>query len=193
MEIGSLAEWAGAAASAVAIILAMKANRIASQANESVQKSENERMLYQQQQDAKLAQAEEERRRIDSQQLEATQRKERRELAGVLQAWWVKPRDFPKRKYGFILQNEGAHSGVFRDVVVKHSSKHGYGVMEIEVVPPGTYFQQNAQTLLEPVEHLFGYDPVAHSEKFEIIEVAYTDSLGDRWIWTPEGLREAPK
>lgn len=38
MEIGSLAEWAGAIASAMAIFLAMKANMIATQANESVQK-----------------------------------------------------------------------------------------------------------------------------------------------------------
>lgn len=191
MEIGSLAEWAGAIASAMAIFLAMKANMIATQANESVQKSEKARMEYQQKQDEKIVTAEEQRRILEAQKLEDHRRKERREQAGVLQVWWVKPADHPHRLYGFILRNEGPGSNLFRDVTIRHISKQGEAKTTIKAVPPGTYFQQNTSTFLEPVTELSEYQPVSHSDRFEITEVSYKDSLGDRWIWTPSGLVEA--
>lgn len=180
MEWGSVAELFGAASSFLALLIAWQANKIAKSAQEAAVK------------------AAEDARNFTTQRATAVMKRERRELAGQLQVWWVKKDD----AWGFVLQNQGNSPCVFKDVSIRYSPGHFNDETVICTVPPGIYFLENKKSVqiengkqkgsvLEPLVDLSTCKPISKSKDYTILAVEYTDSLNIRWRWTPEtGLEE---
>lgn len=208
---GSIVEWVeavGTLASAVltipAIVMAAHAKKTAKEsadiAAESARKAEElekQRLEMQLEQDKRLQEYEAKRQAMAEEQRQADILRERRELAGQLQVWWVTYRETPnsQEEWGFMVENKGLNTCVYRNVEIVHMANGHSNVTPIEVIPPGTYFVQNimaCRRVLQVVVDPTKYSPVSISKSHIIKSLQYTDALGTRWCWTPEsGLQPA--
>lgn len=194
----ALGTWASAVLAIPAIWLAIRADRSAKESALKAEELDRQRLEMQREQDERLRAYEAKRQAMAEEQRQADMQRERRELAGQLQVWWVfggeKTLSGEYSDWGFIVQNRGISPCVYRSLLITHSSSWGTNTTRIEAVPPGTYFVRNngdllgtLTTLTDPTE----YTPVSSSKNYTIDELRYIDALGNHWRWTPlEGLQQ---
>lgn len=200
---GSIVEWVEALGTLVsaalaipAIWLAILADRSAKDSARKAEELDRQRLEMQREQDERLRQYEAKRQIMAEEQRQADMQRERRELAGQLQVWWVIYQEDPKveEKWGFMIQNKGLSTCVYRHVEIKHIANRYSGTTTIEVIPPGTYYVENStenRRVLQVVVDPTKYSPVSISKSHVIQSLQYTDALGARWCWTPaEGLQQ---
>jgi len=179
MDIGSVGEWVGGIASIVAagvsiaaLIVAMKANSFAREANKTSQKTLG--VSHKGRADA-LSQAE---------------RARREGVASQLQAWWV---GSDTSGWGVEVVNGSSGAAVFRDVVI--DVKGDAPSIRIAVLPPGHYFVRAKSAgwdLPKPIVSTDGLMPITKSPKHLVTAMKFCDPLGSSWLWrVDDGLTEA--
>lgn len=173
---GSIPEWIaailGSGLSFVAVYLAWKANKTAEAANLRFDESE-----------------------------QRNEERERRSLAGSLQAWWVAEQ--PSKRWGVLVVNESGTPNMFQDVEihVMHTLSRDRAPkadsFSIKVLPPGRMFVPfkgpvsggKNWELAKSIKKECTYEPIASSGRFLVLMIEFTDQLSNRWQWSPkEGL-----
>lgn len=195
--VEAIGTWASAALAVPAIWLAIRADRSAKDSARKAEELDRQRLKMQREQDERLREYEAKRQTMAEEQRQADMQRERRELAGQLQVWWVfggkQTLSGEYTDWGFIVQNRGISPCVYRSLLIKHSSSRGSNTTRIEAVPPGTYFVRNNGDFLGTLTTLADptvYTPVSSSKNYTIDELQYIDALGNHWRWTPsEGLQ----
>ncbi|GAA4772033.1 hypothetical protein [Microbacterium gilvum] len=184
MEPGTWAEWVGSIASIAAavvsifaLIVAMKANAHAKEANETSQST--------------LAVSN--RMRTDA--LESSERRRRLETASELQAWWAATPD--GRRWGVVIVNGSRGAGVFRDITLTSRDTSATYVTPIPMLPPGTFVllpEENGKGIPQPVDPSDQWHPLTRSRKHVVVSIDFTDPVGTAWRWDAgNGLRPSPE
>ncbi len=170
MELGTLAEWAGAIAAVIGTLISLFALSYARKANETAEATRRESQAANK----------------EAHDLEA--QRDKRLLAGSLQAWWAKKHD--ENTWGVLVANLGQAGTVFRDVTITAKVNEYRKVLDLQVVPPGLLFVESTAAgsgwglpaAVEPHE----CDYLAKSSKHEITRIDFTDQLGVHWSWDPD-------
>lgn len=123
-------------------------------------------------------------------------------MASQLQAWWVTWNDGTADHYGVIVNNGGDGATVFREVEIetrgnaRASTTAPDRLITFETLPPGAYIVESPPknshskavwSRKQPVSSLDGYSPLLDARAWSIERIAFTDSTGARWVWTPKG------
>ncbi|MGQ4543801.1 hypothetical protein ACUH97_04190 [Dermabacteraceae bacterium P13088] len=128
------------------------------------------------------------------------QERERRLIAGTLQAWWACHEEVVngeiKRRWGVVISNEGSVSSVFHDIQidVTFSLSSDNCPVSILTMPPGLYFvQRNVNgkgenaghpwKLPEKVSDSSNYHPITKGKNHSVDAISFTDQLGAHWKW----------
>lgn len=178
VDLGSLAEWAGAVAASFAAGFGWGALRLAKHANNTAEESLARQLL-----------------------------RERSGVARQLQAWWVTWTDDSHGRdcYGVLVSNGGDGTTVFRSVEVETTgnslatARGAQGSIKIETLPPGAYLVQSPPRTpggapwMEPqtVVDIRDFRPLLRARQWGVTRIGFTDPVGTRWEWTPSAsLRE---
>ncbi|AEG84434.1 hypothetical protein [Corynebacterium ulcerans] len=112
MDIGSLAEWAGALSGLAALFVAVQANRQSRKSEKYARETESlsvelNRQIREEQRQTELAMHKREQER-DHRDME----RDRRLIAGGLQAWWAyRDQQDTCQQWGLVVSNTGANNG----------------------------------------------------------------------------------
>lgn len=225
---GTFVEWLEAFGTGVSAVAAIAASWLAAQANkqakqsaedtaklveegqkyqreyeESIKQHNAQILAIEQRQEERLAEYEAKRQALAEEERQTDILRERRELAGSLQVWWVQPLDLPINTWGIIIQNQGLTPQFFRDVRIEICyEQHGISPIpqtltrDIDFLPPGTHFhpvyectpglEDNHWKKLINVNDLTHFQPITHSKNYRVLSFAFTDAVNQRWRWTPE-------
>lgn len=196
--VEALGTWASAVLAIPAIWLAIRADQLAKISAAKAEQLEAERLELERRQDERLAEYEAMRQALAEEQHQADILRERRELAGQLQVWWVANQRAWGGEYlttSLIIRNEGKSPCIFRNVSIGYSAKDT-DTLGIAEIPPGIYmcrYLDDSFDQLTALNHEETFDPLPESAGFSVNSLEYFDALGDHWIWTPDnGLNLAP-
>lgn len=179
MELGSLADWVAAVAAAFAAWFGVQALKTSREANATAEQAREDAQ----------AQAEREQAR----ELE----RDRRAVAGSLQAWWVTDQSSEKARWGVILSNASPVPSVFHDVELEVKGNKKSSQIRVATAPPGQYFIEsnkesaNAWEFPRAVADPTALTPLAKSSTHTVTRITFTDQLGTRWCWTAKSGLEA--
>lgn len=199
MELGSFAELASAVAGGAGTILSIFALWYAKGANATAEQTRldmkedaetNRNMANERERKIDQKQSEVDRREIEREQrekkrLEDEIAREKRNMAGTLQAWWAKH----DNDWGVIVSNRGPAATVFQDVAISCvKTFHGVAIT-FETLPPGVYFIENKSRgwgFPVHVDSLENYESILKSPDHKVENVRFIDPAGQAWEWTPQ-------
>lgn len=167
IQFGSVAELIAAAAALASTVLTIFALRIALAANATADKAQRETG-------------------------EREQARDRRAVAGTLQAWWA----VVDQTWGVVVANSGPTPAVFHDVQITVTGNAlTTQPISIACLPPGLFFVESTAPWQFPTATtLEQTTAVTRSTKHDIQRIEFTDPIGTRWAWTaPDGLVEITK
>lgn len=205
MELGSIAELASAAAGGTGTILSIFALSYARGANATAEQTrldmkedaeKNREITSEREKKLDLKQSEVDRRESDREDREKKRvedeiAREKRNMAGSLQAWWAKHGD----DWGVIVSNRGPAATVFHDVAIRCTGNHYGTAITFETFPPGVYFVKSGDKNRKwgfpiHVATLDNYESILKSPDHKVEQVRFSDPAGETWEWTPKtGIR----
>ncbi len=169
METGSLAEWAGAFAAIIGTFISLFALWYAHKANETAEATRKDT------------------REASEKALALEAQREKRLVAGSLQAWWARAELDEAEGWGVVVSNLGPTRSVFREVeIAVDGNKYSDSIL-LEVVPPGQFFVESVHdgwSLPRPI-NTEEYDSLTKSHFHRIRSIRFTDQLGTKWTWNP--------
>lgn len=195
MEIGSIAEWVGALTGSgiatASLIVALRANRYASEANNRAAKME-----------------------------EVERQRDILNIGSQLQVWWAyhdanrinhrghkKDSDSPK-EWGIVIANTGDQALILTKVEITVSRKNNFispsepqsttktDKYYFEIIPPGRFFKNvdNPQEYTKTATDINEYKALVDARAYRVKSIKYSTPNHRRWEWTPEtGLLEIPE
>lgn len=194
MDIGSLAEWAGALSGLAALLVAVQANRQSRKSEKYARETESlsvelNRQIREEQRQTELAMHKREQER-DHRDME----RDRRLIAGGLQAWWAyRDQQDTCQQWGLVVSNEGSQVSIFYNVQIDvEVQRITTRPLCIKVLPPGRYFAINRFEQGWELPEECGPSQthaLLSSTRHQVVRISFQDSLGKRWVWNPqEGL-----
>jgi hypothetical protein len=141
--------------------------------------------------------------------LERDVARERSDIVRQVQAWWVTWKEESSGRerdcFGVVVSNTSAGATLLRKVQIETTGNalaaHSRdGRITFETMPPGLYLVQSlskrdsnglAWGHKRVIVDMAQYTPLVEARGWSVTRLAFTDPLGARWEWTPDGgLRE---